>query len=392
MNSIYKLVCLAAAFMVSASGFAQTASGQSGLAQNNCSTKKDCPTVTCMKKQPCDPFEQGMPLPCGKYPCAYNAPAGICLRNAWDFDIFGSFIYWYATQDDMDIAFVSPTFSIDPTVSHGGSVLYQRFNYEPGFKVGFGFNTDYDNWAFRAEYTWLHETINTGATSAPVLPTGVAGVWSANDWFAEPTVEDVAATAPAFASTWKLKLDMVDAGMTRPFYEGTRLTVTPFGGLRGLWLRQKMNVSALDATGATVSTSNSRSNSWAVGPATGVGGHWLLGGGFRFEGNAMASLLYTRYTKISVTESDLGVLAVSSSVRDVSAVRPIAQLNVGIGWGMYFHGCSSDTYLDISLDYEFLEFWNQNMMRNFDSQLLGFADDIGDLQMHGLTATVRFDF
>jgi len=76
----------------------------------------------------------------------------------------------------------------------------------------------------------------------------------------------------------------------------------------------------------------------------------------------------------------------------VSAVRPVAQLNLGVGWGMYFHGCKSDCYLDISLDYEFLEFWNQNMMHNLASQILAYDDDIGDLQMHGLTATVRFDF
>ena len=378
MNSISKLLGLAAAFMCSTAGFAQSA-GQSGLAQNNCAPKKDnCPATPC-KKPAMDPFEQGMELPSGKYPCAYNAPAAICLRNAWDFNVFGSFIYWHASQDDMDIAYAQPAFGVPGTA---GAVAYQNFDYEPGFKAGFGWDTDYDNWTFKAEYTWLHQTVSTGAISAPAA----VGSWTGNDWFSNPGV------APAMASSWNLKLDMVDAVMARPFYEGRKLTVTPFGGLRGLWLRQKMNVTPLDAAGAVVASSNNRSTSWAVGPATGVGGHWLLGAGFRFEGNATASILYTHYNKISVRETSPGFAALSSSVKDISAVRPIGQLNLGLGWGMYFHGCNSDCYLDISVDYEFANFWSQNMMRSFDSNLLGYADDIGDLQIHGLTITARFDF
>jgi len=185
---------------------------------------------------------------------------------------------------------------------------------------------------------------------------------------------------------------MVDAVMGRPFYQGTCLTVAPFGGLRGLWLSQKMKITGSNSLGASVATLNNRSTSWAVGPLTGVGGHWLLGSNFRFEGNAAAALLYTRYTTLSVSESALGLSSSSSSIKGLSAVRPVAQLNLGIGWGMYFHGCNHDSYLDICLDYEFLEFWSQNMMRKLDSFILGFSHEIGDLQMHGLTATVRFDF
>ncbi len=68
MNSIYKLLGLAAAFICSSSGFAQT-SGPLGLAQNNCPPKKDnCTTVVpCTKKMAVEPFEQGMELPSGKY-------------------------------------------------------------------------------------------------------------------------------------------------------------------------------------------------------------------------------------------------------------------------------------------------------------------------------------
>ncbi len=388
MNSAYKLLCLAAAFMGSSSSFAdQSMISQSSQSQNNSTTMK--------KSTKAPAFEQGMGLPANKYPAAYNAPAAICLKNAWDFNLFGSFIYWHASQDAMDIAYVPPNVTASTTTAYGGSVAFQRVNYEPGFKVGFGFNTNHDGWVFRGEYTWLHQNISTSAITAPLLPSGAAGSWTAGDWFTYNPSFGTVNSGAAVSSSWKMNLDMVDAVFERPFYEGAMLTVTPFGGVRGLWLRQGLNIDLLNTAGVTTSSSNNSSSSWAVGPATGVGGHWLLGMGFRFEGNATASLLYTRYTTISHSEQDsnallTGAVGVSSSIKNESAIRPIGQLNLGLGWGTYC--CDDEFYFDIALDYEFINFWEQNVMRELVGQLQGRANAIGDLQMHGLTATFRFDF
>lgn len=382
MNSAYKLLCLAATFLVSSGGFADNLiANQSSQSQNN---------STMMKKSSnAQPFEQGMALPANKYPAAYNAPAGISVKNGWDFDLFGSFIYWHASQDFMDIARVAPNVTNSAATSYGGTVAFQDVTYEPGFKVGFGFNTNYDGWVFRAEYTWLHQTVSTSALTAPALPSGAAGTWASSDWFVN------ANSGEAVSSSWKMNLDMVDALFERPFYQGTMLTVTPFGGMRGLWLRQNLNINLLNSSGVTTSSSNNHAASWAVGPATGVGGHWLLGYGFRFEGNAVASLLYTRYTTISHDEQDsqaflVGANGVGTSVSNIGTVRPVGQLNVGLGWGSYC--CNDEFYFDIALDYEFINFWEQNVMRSWVGQIQGRAEATGDLQMHGLTATLRFDF
>jgi hypothetical protein len=374
MNSVYKLLCLATAFMVSSSSFAD--SSTAGQSNNNSSM---------MKKQMNAPlFEQGMGLPANKYPAAYNAPASICLKNGWDFDVFGSFIYWHASQDYMDIAYVVAVPTASATTAVPATVAFQNVNYEPGFKIGFGFNTNYDGWVFRGEYTWLHQTVTTPAITAPVLPSGAAGTWSAPSWFT------LANTGAAVSSSWKMHLDMVDAVFERPFYEGMMLTVTPYGGLRGLWVRQNFNIDFLNAAGVVTSYCNNHSGNWSVGPTTGVGGHWLLGSGFRFEGNAGASILYTQFTKITHTEQDSGLLSLKSGMTDLNVLRPIGQLAVGLGWGSYF--CNNGFYLDISADYEFLYLWEQNVIREWAGLIQGNANAVADLQLHGLTATVRFDF
>jgi hypothetical protein len=356
-------------------------------------TSADCcpkPRPDCCPKKPCEKlFEQGLELPAGKYPAAYNAPACICLRNSWDFDVTASFIYWHVSQESMDTAVVFPTSLASPLLSHPGAVAYQQFKYKPGFKVGLGLNLDHDDWVLRAEYTWLHQKVSSSET-APSTPTG-PGTWSSNDWDLFIAFGPVAAAS--VSSSWKMKLDMVDVVMDRPFYEGTMLTVSPYGGMRALWLRQRFNITYPDTTGTVLSLSQNRSSCWALGPTAGVGGHWLLGAGFRFEGNAGASILYTRYTKISTTQHrsvPIGTLDTTSSLRNYNALRPVGQLAVGVGWGMYT--CGNEFYFDVALDYEFLYFWDQNVMRMWVSNLQAYVDHIGDLQMHGLTATFRFDF
>ena len=292
MNTFYKLVCLSAAFMVSSSSFADTSDvSQSPMQSNSSMMKKNCPA-----------FDQGLGLPDNKYAAAYNAPACISVKNGWDFDLFGSFIYWHASQEDMDVAYVPVTVATTATGVVPGAVAFQNVQYEPGFKAGFGFNTNYDGWVFRGEYTWLHQKVS-GSTTAPTLATGAAGTFYANDWFVNHTTGDDN-TGASVSSSWKMHLDMVDAVFARPFYEGAQLAVVPFGGLRGLWIRQNLDIDLLSSTKTVNCYSNNHSSSWAVGPTTGVGGHWFLGRGFRFEGNAAASILYTQYTTNSHSEQD----------------------------------------------------------------------------------------
>ncbi|MBI2812546.1 MAG: hypothetical protein HYX67_17210, partial [Candidatus Melainabacteria bacterium] len=54
-------------------------------------------------------FKQSDPLPEGKYPAAYNAPAQVRLQNSkaeWVPDVFidASFIYYHADEEGLDLA------------------------------------------------------------------------------------------------------------------------------------------------------------------------------------------------------------------------------------------------------------------------------------------------
>jgi hypothetical protein len=377
-----KMITLCSAVVVCAS---------SAFAQNN---KMNMPGRNPQKQNPCACLEQGLGLPTEKkcFPAAYNAPAAISVSCGWNFDVFASFIYWHASQDDMSSAVVPAIYSAGTGIPFSkGVVTVPDFSYKPGFKVGFGFDTNYDNWTGWAEYMWFHQTV-TDSVNPPNTIAGATGAWSENDWFVNAFDSNGLVGAP-LETSWQMNMDMVDAMFSRPYYEGTQLTISPYAGLRALFLRQRFNINLNTVLGAIPSYSKNQSHSWAIGPVAGAIGHWFLGAGFRFEGKAAGSLLYTQYTKISnktLQATLFQTVPLSGSLSNVNTVRPIAEMGVGLGWGTYLS--SQQYFFDLSARYDFMYLWRQNVMRNTISNFGAISDDIGDLDIHGLTVTAAFDF
>ena len=80
------------------------------------------------KMLPPPPFEQGYELSKEKYPAAINAPASITVQTSWDFFLSGSFLYWRANQDAMEIA--ATAVNLDGVYSGAaGSVVKQHSSY-----------------------------------------------------------------------------------------------------------------------------------------------------------------------------------------------------------------------------------------------------------------------
>lgn len=361
------------------------------------------------KNDPCCCFNQGDLLPDNCYASSYNAPAKIDLCNRcdnWPYNVWAdvSFIYWYAAQDGLTIAHSAGLTDV-PTVTEslGSTTLAQSSDYKPGFKVGLGFG--FDEWELHTEYTWIRQTHSMGTTTAPTnVVEGDVPVWALNSWFEQTLGGDGAPqtiTASSISSKWRLNMDILDVTGGRPYYQGERVTINPYGGLRAAWIRQWFTVNATVPDEAVAGElvaqpigSHNHSHSWAVGPTFGANGYCLLGEGFRFEGKGSVSLLYTRYTSIrhreEAAQAGAPVAIIQDSWNNYGTVRPMAEAGLGLGWGTYFSG--AQYHIDFAASYDFNVFWNQNMMRTLVD---GFARDVAtsnDLFLHGLTLTGRFDF
>lgn len=359
-----------------------------------------------------DPIVPGQPGQPGYVPAAYNYPAGIRAPNQdWDMYFTGSFTWWKAHQDNMFTgvatnaatpAEVDSGFAGTTALSH--TVLTSRKpSYKPGFKVGVGWNTgSWDNWTLNAEYTWFHPGDGKDdadddcgecgcATQILLVPTcGCPDGFLASD----------------LTSKWKPRLDIIDVNLGRPAYQGKHLVLSPFFGLRTMWIRQDWNVSydAIENTGGAITpvgtySKSAYSKAWSLGPRIGVDGNWLFGCGFRMIGNASASLLYTRYTALSYSsnipngsdEPEALVNPVKWNYgKNYGTVRPNVEIDAGLGWGMYIGDCY---HFDLAATYDFHTFFAQNMASVIENEAVHYMDTApGNLYIHGLTVKARFDF
>lgn len=334
------------------------------------------------------------------FPAGYNAPGGVELACGWDFFTTGSFIYWHANQDYMDAARSAAFLSSGAVPVDEAVTEYPDFDYKPGFKIGVGLESGLDNWYILSEYTWLHQSTRHLSNPVPATLTPGDRVWIPNDWFNTLSIA-AQPQAAAIHTHWKFHLDMLDMTMCRPFYEGQHFTVQPSVGLRSLWIRQMYRIDAFDALNLSSppATSFNLSQCWSIGPTAGADSHWLLPYGIHIKGSLGFSLLYTRYTKLSHSETDstfssAAAAPIHGTLNHYGCLRSITEMGAGIGWGSYFF-CQR-IHLSFSAEYDFALFWAQNMLRQTVASLqdnpVGYVDPAGDLHIHGLTVNARLDF
>ncbi len=387
--------------------------------------KQPCQKKPCEKKQeccpkPCEPccppvcFERGLPTTKCCTPSAFSESAAIETRCGSDVFVDANFIYWQVSQDGMDLAIPGQATALSllsgvQSSALGNKVLFQDFDYEPGFQVGLGWGGAKDNWTLYAEYTWLHANTHTSA-SAPTpdvasingVTVGSAGIYVPTNWFPYQTANN---PTTHVSSKWKYGIDLFDLQISRPYYSGTRFTVDPSLGLRGAIFTQSLKITLdnLSASGATAVGANRnasyRSHSWAIGPRLGMKGSWHLGYGLRIIGDGDVSLLYTRFTKVSqsVDAPSSTTLPSKMKMTGYGVIRPNADLSLGLGWGSYLN-CRR-FYFDLAATYDFSIFWDQNMIRYLADLSVPAATNTshtgaapGSLFTQGLTVKTRFEF
>ncbi len=364
------------------------------------------PADRTKKKQ--ELFLRGEPLD-NQFPPAYNACAAIDVTQKfcwWPTSIFvdASFLYWHGSEEGLSLASNGVLNGGNLYLTPNTATVFQSFGFKPGFQVGLGAVTR-DKWVIYSEYTWLRGSETTSRTPSPsrISTAGIATatastgtpVFVVDDWFIQGTSNGQALAGSRIASKWQYGLDFLDVTASRPFYQGRNVTVTPYAGVRGALIRQRMKVTLNESTGLSGITppsspiaSTNKSSSWGLGPRVGFDGTCLLPMGFRFEGDFAANLLFTRYTTISHKEDAASTTfnpgPYITRWHGYNCLRPIAEVGLGFGWGRYL--ACKNYHIDFSALYDFTLLWEQNVIRMLlDRTLTGTSPSATDMAFHGLT-------
>jgi len=330
---------------------------------------------------------------------AYNTPARIDVKGAWDFMVRASFIYWQAlTHDTYYATFnnyglpVPPAPINSPPVPVAAHNLFADFDYSyhPGFKVGLGINSSHDNWNCYFDYTRFYMS-ETGSERNDHPYRTLTPSWMTN-W--------VGPYDSIPHAKWKLMMNVLDWSLGRPYYVGTNLTFRSFIGTKSYWNYERYYTNVFNEW---ISHYVVKNNSWGLGARGGVETNWIFGAGFRLFGNAAFSLNYQhyrirRYAFIGDYPAQVYLNGETylnyKDSRD--AVVPVAEMALGLAWGTYFDDCS--WHIDLSAGYEFQVWWDQNNLMAYTavdrSSGFGFSSPYNPtkLMLHGLTAQVKLDF
>ena len=309
----------------------------------------------------------------------------------------GSYIYWQPSQQNF---FIGQKFNQPLDLSNSDSAANFRrrtkdfnFQYESGFKVGFGAQFPEDNWSLYAEYVRLHTHQHT--TIGEIAPNFAQSAWIPVD---TSSVHNI--TSSEMSNSWGFHFDLLDLNLLRACYVGKKLILSPFITGRGVWIRQSLiaKTSYITNTQSFSEQGSYKQRSLQIGPRIGTDIDWLLGCGFKFSGKVGAAILYNRnQSKHSVPFSYTNIYFLDNFSMTQGSFCPNLDFAVGFGW-------ESKKHFGISASYDILTFFNQNNLGENhilsdtsgtlqipSNTLFGFEPQ-NNLTMHGLTVTMSYAF
>ncbi|NGX48523.1 MAG: hypothetical protein K940chlam5_00109 [Candidatus Anoxychlamydiales bacterium] len=319
----------------------------------NYKTKPKCPTPCS-----CD-------IPKPPEASAYNQSARVGVCKAKDAFVTGSFIYWEALEQGFYLVLLRDN-SSTPTRQQAININY---TFDPGFKVGLGYNLKYDDWTTYVEYTHFHSK-NSFSKTRPSWATSQTIYWF------EPNT-----LANEYRADLKIELDILDLELSRSEYRGKKLIFSPFWGVKGGFIDQSFSFRAIFNSSSLSNTI--KSDSWLIGPRIGVYTKWLLGKGFSLNGKAAGSLSYQKFHNMSASFQNM-------KIDNDFVVSPIVEMLLGFKWESYFD--KNYWHFDIFAGYELQVLWNQNMIIKERIFAANVNVDSEQLTLHGLNITAKFDF
>ncbi len=345
-------------------------------------TQKTKSSARCFSKDSrCNLLKNKICVPktkiCDVLKAGYNASARINICGGIKSFITVDFIYWELLADQLDLG----TINITSPSPQEFKVLKFKTVYHPGFKVGVGTYFKKDDWDLFVQYTRLNKTETTFFN--PANKTGT--FYTA--WFLTSVGSfNLSNISTDIKAVWKMDLDKIDIELGRSYYLSKWLIVRPFISLSSHILDQRYELSL---TTNQLYSSLTKNDSWSIGPRFGISTNWILYKGFKLFGYGALSLLFAENEIKGSGEENLIIYNVEKV--DKYILRDVQELKLGIGWESYF--THDKWHIDITAAYEAQRYSHTNYM-SYISQINTEGNEIksGDLYVHGLTLSARFDF
>jgi|GEM_PF-3457499 len=254
--------------------------------------------------------------------------------------------------------------------------------WNSGVRVKFGWEPECRPWNLSLQYTYMGNCISTpniaknySAESIPVNHLLFTN-YITNSTGIDAIYENKA--------SWKFNFNQLDLLIEQPFCIGENSSLTPYFGLRGLQINQRLNLAftnvfPLSHVDADVGSLSDNRVSFSpkvegIGLIGGFTGRFELGYGFDLWGRVGGGLVWSRFKTSqdyrSVQASDQSVFLIESNDHQFCGTSLNADLALGIEWSCPFNdGCQ---WLVLSFAWENHLYTNTNHIQNFIFEEISF--------------------
>jgi hypothetical protein len=321
----------------------------------------------------------------GKNPTARGCPHNTGFYGVADF------LWWRAENHGFSYAYNR----VNDTVN-SGKIVRITPDWDPGFRLGFGWNGGYDYWDVLFNWTWYHNK----STQTNFRDDLVGLIGSNQGFYPQWPVAATTTIGPYndVRASWRLRFNAVDMELGRAMYLTKAFAFRPHWGVRAAWIDQRFRDHFRGALQLNQDEFKffGKNNYWGVGPRTGMNGEWHLGKGFSVLGKIAGALLYGQ-TRIMHRSEQIPTGAAAFDIvnqfsEHFDQLVPNLQMLFGLQWGSCFR-CDK-MYFGVNVCWEANYWWNQfNIpvaLENYRAPLPTVGNQ--PVTMEGLTLNTELDF
>lgn len=347
-----------------------------------------------------------MPFAASGNECEDYCEVEPCMIPVGNFQIYGDYLYWKVSQDQMQYAAVLPggiqqiiqdfqTQESSVRVSEKLKIIDPKFDFQSGFRIGLGYIFPCSNWDVQLAWTSIHEKTHSQVSNRDqgIIPLAmpVSSIFGFIN--RDPALFGFGSKAK---SNWHFEFDVIDLEIGRNCACSDQLVLRPYVGLKMASIRQKQHIDyfGFSVDGTSIGLANKKKNDFqGIGPSFGVDFGWGFCSNWSLSGSLSGALLCGKLDVKERPVADVGPNSITFELKNSkkNRVRSVVAANLGIDWATCI--CNKVGAL-IGVYYE-AQYWpNQwNCLSSVASGLIvGGNSPQGDLMMQGLTAKVALSF
>jgi len=342
----------------------------------------------------CFPCCCSNPRPC--IDCECYVPQFYNLQCDWGFSFDAEFLYWYARETNLAYASKIEMKDVDPSDNSQLAFANQSYkhldtDWNPGFRIGIGYNSSCDGWDYNLTWTWFSNKekdstcVPDYGLDSPLLPfVGAEGQSILlNPWinqsfhFLSGQIGDAfnpyVISFDRISAKYHLTFNQVDLDVGRRYWLSKCLNMRPYVGLRGAWTRARFSTNSYRTTTvdsedyALMLNDKFKSKGWGVGFIAGFEPTFYFSQCFGLFAKAGTGVIWGDF-EVDKTEKYSGTNAANTDVvfltycnkdhSEHSQMTGLLDLALGIRWESTW--CCDRYRSAVDLGWEHHIFFDQN--------------------------------